>query len=114
MEAGQVVAVLPVSGPHAGKPWWLNTWMVMIDGSSGVLGYGGLRPAVSTGETVAAGKHLGQILSMVRFAPGRPRSLLHLELYVGGTPAPITWTDADNRPLEMLDPTPLLLSIAGP
>jgi murein DD-endopeptidase MepM/ murein hydrolase activator NlpD len=114
MEAGEVVAVLPVTGPHAGKPWWLNTWMIMIEGDSGVLAYGGLRPAVSAGESLAPGEHLGQILSMVRFAGGRPTSLLHLELYAAGTRAPLVWADVEQRPDAMLDPTPLLLAIAGP
>ena len=114
MEAGQVVAVAPVTGPHAEKPWWLNTWMVMIEGNSGVLGYGGLKPAVTAGESVAPGDHLGQILSMVRFASGRPTSLLHLELYQAGTREPVVWLEGEHRPAGMLDPTPLLLSIAGP
>ena len=114
MEAGQVVAVAPVTGPHADKPWWLNTWMVMIEGDSGVLGYGGLKPAVAAGESVDPGDHLGQILSMVRFAAGRPTSLLHLELYEAGARQPATWLDAGQRPAGMLDPTPLLLSVAGP
>jgi hypothetical protein len=114
MEAGQVIAVMPVTGPHADKPWWLNTWMVMIEGNSGVLGYGGLKPAVLAGESVDAGAHLGQILSMVRFSGGGPTSLLHLELYEPGTRQPAIWVEAGNRPAGMLDPTPLLLSIAGP
>ncbi len=114
MEAGQVVAVAPVTGPHADKPWWLNTWMVMIEGNSGVLGYGGLKPAVTAGESVDAGDHLGQILSMVRFASGRPTSLLHLELYAPGARQPAVWLEPEQRPAGMLDPTSLLLSIAGP
>ena len=114
MESGQVVAVLPVTGPHAAKPWWLNTWMVLVEGDSGVLGYGGLRPAVSAGDALGAGEHLGQILGMVRFGPGRPTAMLHLERYAGGVREPLVWTLEDQRPVGMLDPTPLLLSIAGP
>jgi hypothetical protein len=112
MEAGEVVAVLPVTGPHAGKPWWLNTWMIMVEGNSGVFGYGGLKPAVGIGDTVRAAEHLGQILSMVRFAVGRPTSLLYLELHATGVRQPAEWSDANQAPATLLDPTPMLLALA--
>jgi murein DD-endopeptidase MepM/ murein hydrolase activator NlpD len=112
MEAGEVVAVLPVTGPHAGKPWWLNTWMIMVEGNSGVFGYGGLKPAVGIGDTVRAAEHLGQILSMVRFAAGRPTSLLYLELHANGVRQAAEWLDVNQPPATLLDPTPMLLALA--
>jgi len=113
MEAGEVVAVMPVTGPHAGKPWWLNTWLVMIEGNSGVFAYGGVKPAVGAGDTVGAAEHLGQILTMVRFAGGRPTSLLHLELHASGVRQGAEWLDVNQRPSTLMDPTPMLLALAG-
>ncbi len=113
MEAGEVVAVLPVTGPHAGKPWWLNTWMIMVEGNSGVFGYSGLKPAAGIGDTVRAAEHLGQILTMVRFAAGRPTSLLHLELHAPGVRQAAEWLDVNHPPATLLDPTPMLLALAG-
>ena len=69
----------------------------MVEGNSGVFGYGGLKPAVGIGDTVRAAEHLGQILTMVRFAAGRPTSLLHLELHAHGVRQAAEWLDVNHR-----------------
>jgi murein DD-endopeptidase MepM/ murein hydrolase activator NlpD len=113
IEDGIVVAVPPFRGTHAGTPWWLNTWAVMVEGRSGVLVYGHLQPAVLVGEVVNSGQYLGQVLPVLRESKGKPRSMLHIELYETGTRLCSLWIPQEQRPPNLLDPTPLLMRIAN-
>jgi murein DD-endopeptidase MepM/ murein hydrolase activator NlpD len=113
MEAGRVVAVLPFTGTHAKSPWWLNTWVVLVEGASGVFVYGHLKPGAELGEYLAPGSFIGQVLQVLRDGSGRPTSMLHLELNAGGVREPTSWPDVNAKPATLLDPTPILLAIAG-
>jgi murein DD-endopeptidase MepM/ murein hydrolase activator NlpD len=113
IEAGRVVAVLPFTGAHAQMPWWLNTWIVMVEGASGVFAYGDLKPGVQVGEDLKAGSFIGQVVQVLRDGKGRPSSMLHLELHYQGSTRCPHWREVHFRPPTLLDPTPILLLIAG-
>lgn len=116
MEAGTVVAIMPFTGPEAGSPWWHTTGCVMVEGGSGVINYGEVRPGhtLAVGGRVDAGALLGQVATVLREDKGRPRSKLHLERYCHGTRSPIPiWPLGKPRPDTLLDPTGLLLRAAG-
>lgn len=109
-----MVAVLPFSGAHAGGPWGLNAWVVLVEGASGVFAYGDLKPGVALGANLKAGGFVGQVLQVLRDnRGGRPTSMLHLEMHTPGTRQCPQWIDINARPRTLLDPTPALLAIAG-
>lgn len=113
IEAGRVVAVYPFKGAHAQTPWWLNTWVVLVEGITGVFAYGDLKPAAQVGEDLRPGSFIGQVIQVLRDGKGRPASMLHLELHKPGTTSCGHWPDQNSRPPTLLDPTPTLLAIAG-
>lgn len=114
VEAGVVVAVKPFTGPHAGLPWWLDTWAVFVEGPSGVVVYGEVEPVVAAGAPVAAGQTIGTVSTVLAKDKGRPRAMLHLELHVAGSRVAPEWLVHDERPAQLLDPTPYLLAAAPP
>lgn len=112
MESGVVRAVLPFTGPQIGMPWWLDTFCVMVEGISGVINYGEIRPAddIRVGKTVARGQRIGNITRVLRKDKGRPMEMLHLERYVYDTARPIdAWKLEELKPKGLLDPTGILL-----
>ncbi|KVP17147.1 hypothetical protein WJ84_02385 [Burkholderia ubonensis] len=113
VEDGEVVAVKPFTGPHAGLPWWLDTWAVFVEGPSGVVVYGEIAPAVAEGEKVCAGQTLGTITTVLAKDKGRPRAMLHLELHTPGSRVAPEWLEHDQRPAVLCDPTPYLLACAS-
>ena len=113
VEAGRVVSVLPFTGAHAKLPWWLNTWIVLVEGASGVFAYGDLKPAVVVGDNLRPGGFIGQVVQVLRDGKGRPASMLHLELHMAGVTDCPHWLDLNSRPPTLLDPTPILLTVAG-
>lgn len=114
MEAGTVVAVLPFSGSHAEKPWGLNAWVVLVEGASGVIAYGHVKPAVIPGVKLKAKDFVGQVLQVLRDNHGgRPTAMLHIEMHTPGTLECPQWLDIGTRPPSLIDPTPTLLAIAG-
>ena len=110
VEAGTVVAVKPFTGPHAGLPWWLDTWVVFVEGPSGVVLYGEVEPSVAPGDVLAAGQVLGTVSTVLSKDKGRPRAMLHLELHTAGSRIAPEWLVHDERPAQLLDPTPYLMT----
>lgn len=111
VEAGEVVAVLPFTGPEAESPWWFPTDAVMVEGASGVVLYGEIGPKVKVGEEIFPGTLLGHVKRVLRNDKGKPMSMLHLELYVPGTKDAVWWTPDQPKPTQLLDPTPFLLKV---
>lgn len=111
VEAGVVTAVKPFTGPHAGLPWWEDTWAVWVEGDSGVVLYGEITPTVVVGKHVGAGECVGQVMRVLRKDKGRPTSMLHLELHQAGSVAAPEWLGLE-RPATLRDPTSLLLACA--
>ncbi|MNR71611.1 Peptidase family M23 [compost metagenome] len=110
VEAGEVVAVVPFTGPLAGLPWWLDTYAVLVEGPSGVVVYGEVTPTVCAGAAVAAGERIGNVCRVLRHDKGRPTSMLHLELHAPGSRTCPEWLDTESRPSVLRDPTPYLLT----
>jgi murein DD-endopeptidase MepM/ murein hydrolase activator NlpD len=108
VEAGVVVAVVPFTGPHAGTPWWLDTWAVLVEGESGVVVYGEIAPHVTVGQTLGAKAIVGVVIQVLRHDKGRPTSMLHLEYRIHGSRSIEGWYNY--RPTDLLDPTALLLT----
>lgn len=112
VEDGEVVAVLPFTGPLAGSPWWNDTDAVMIEGPSGVVCYGEVLSWMRPGDIVRAGDWIADVCTVLKKDKGRPRTMLHLELYEHGTRNPVDWFPGRERPIELRDPTSKLLEIA--
>lgn len=110
VEDGEVVAVIPFTGPKAQLPWWLDTDIVLVEGTSGVVAYGEIVPSVIVGQHLRAGEQLGTVTRVLRHDKGRPTTMLHLELHQHGTRVCPPWETV--RPSTLLDPTPYLLAIA--
>lgn len=112
MESGVVVHIENFTGPNADppSPWWLETWSVLIEGVSGVIGYCELKPLdhIKVGTVVAEGEVFAAITPVLKKDKGWGRSMLHLELYKIGTKHHVTWLLDTRRPLELLNPRFLL------
>ena len=112
VESGQVIKVSPFTGPKAGSPWWEDTTGILVDGLSGVVCYGEVRPFVKTGDTVYKGQAIARVKRVLIDLPEHPPIyhspyMLHLELYEKGTTDFLEWMD--ERPKGLLDPTNHLL-----
>lgn len=108
VEAGQVVAVKPFTGPKANTPWWLDTMAVFVQGPSGMVVYGEIAAHVIAGQSVACGEILGVVIPVLRHDKGRPMSMLHLELRENGNTADIEWRVHTEKPKGLKDPTEFL------
>lgn len=114
VEEGEVVAVIPFTGPQIKLDHWLDTDAVLVEGKSGVIIYGELDPSVQLGQKVRAGDSLGSVKRVLRHDKGRPTSMLHLELHTHGTRK---WYEGfkEEGVLEtLMDPTSHLLKITCP
>jgi hypothetical protein len=115
MESGIIVDILKFTGPHAGSPWWFDTFAVAVQGESGIINYGEINPSpeIKIGCHIEKQQLLGSVLTVLRKDKGRPRNMLHLELYEHGAKISQTWSADGPKPNGLLDPTPLLLKAAG-
>lgn len=115
VEPGEIVAVIPFTGPRADppSPWWHDTDAVLVEGPSGVVVYGEIRPVVGRvgrpiGYKLERGESVGYVVQVLTKDKGYPMSMLHLELHVPGTRYAYDWID--ERPPSLLDPTPFLFA----
>lgn len=120
VEDGVIVKVGYFTGPRSSPPtpWWEETGYVMVEGESGVVCYGELMHEglfwhyVGDGVHTGAGDIVGNVATVLKEDKGRPRSMLHLELYEHGYRGePVDWALGAPRPAGLLDPTPFLLEI---
>lgn len=116
VEQGEVVAVIPFTGPKAGSTWWHNTEAVLVEGKSGVVVYGEIEASgyMKVGRKIQLGDHLGYVKRVLILDKGRPTSMLHMELHTPGTRVCPEWVRENERPPTLLDPTPFLLEICTP
>lgn len=118
MEDGVVVAVEPFTGAHVPgddcSPWWKDTWAIFVEGASGVIVYGEVRPLVDVGKRVRTNEHIGFVLPVLRTFKGRPMVMLHLELLRRETRSTSWWLPCTPQPETVLDPAALLRAAAGP
>lgn len=121
VEDGIVVNVEPFTGPAAGSPWWNDTQAVLVEGASGVVGYGEVvpLPGLEVGCRVQRGEPIGRVAVVLKEGkerldiPGHSRAMLHLELYRPGTRQSVAWGLDEGRPADLLDPTPHLPGAEG-
>lgn len=115
IENGIVIDIFPFTGEHVGTSWWNNTWAILIESEIGVINYGEVIPinTLKIGDKIKSGEVIGNIRTVLRKDKGRPMSMLHLELYESGTKKAISsWNLDQEKPIELKDPTNLLLEIA--
>lgn len=108
VEPGLVYFVKHFTGARAGSPWWYPTMCVGVEGPSGVVVYGEVKPDVRPGDTVRAGDPIGTVQRVLKHDKGLPMSMLHLELYAHGTLDTVWWRLGEPQPKALLDPTPYL------
>ncbi len=112
---GTVVSIVPFTGEIAESPWWNNTYSIMIEHENYTINYGELIPVESLkiGDKIKAGDVIGHIKTVLLKDKGRPMAMLHLEMYEKGTVEPIKeWSKNKEKPVNLLDPTDLLIDIA--
>lgn len=119
VEDGKVVAVEPFTGPKDNSPWWLDTDCVLVEGASGVICYGEIKPNVVVGQRVVRGiTQIGNVMRVI--PPERPQhpeihgwrpNMLHMEMYPHGYYKP---SDGYGNSFTYLqDPTPFLMDADG-
>ena len=110
VEDGVVVAVEKFTGPEAASPWWNDTEALLVEGASGVVCYGeiAVRGEIAVGARVQREDCLGCVKTVLRKDKGRPRTMLHLELYESWVRETVWWHLGDPRPAGLLDPTRFL------
>ncbi|CAM6006392.1 unnamed protein product [Sphagnum balticum] len=115
IEPGHVVHIENFTGPNASpsSPWWLETWSILVEGASGVLGYCELKPLsnIQVGDTVQEGEIIATITPVLKRDKGNGTTMLHFEQYVPGTKHHVTWALDTRKPHELLDPRDLLENI---
>lgn len=114
VEDGRIKGTIEFTGSRAepASPWWHDTQALLVEGDSGVVIYGEIRPAMEFwhDDFVKAGDLLGHVQTVLKKDKGRPLAMLHLELHRHGTRDAYEWLD--QRPLSLLDPTDYLMAVA--
>jgi murein DD-endopeptidase MepM/ murein hydrolase activator NlpD len=113
VEDGKVVQIENFTGLSAGSSWYNETQAVLIEGTSGVVLYGEIKPSGSLqiGNAVKAGEHIGNVLAVLKEDKGNGVSMLHFEVYTKGTRSSVWWHHGKHMPKNLLDPTQYLLSL---
>jgi murein DD-endopeptidase MepM/ murein hydrolase activator NlpD len=111
IEDGVVNNIIQFTGARAGSKWWNPTRAVLIQGKSGVFLYGEIKPTrgLAKGDKVKEGTEIGTVMQVLRKNKGLPTSMLHLELYTGGTTDAVWWKHNEPKPVNLKDPTVYVL-----
>lgn len=120
VEPGTVIAIEHFTGPQVGMPWWEDTDIVLVEGKSGIVGYGEIRPktGLEVGHKLRRGDEVGWVTEVLKHGkkrddiPGHSRAMLHLALYEPGHRDWAPWhpgADVDDH----IDPTPMLEDSIG-
>jgi len=113
VEAGEVVKIEVFTGPNAEppSPWWHETHAIYVEGKTGVIVYGELKPISSmvVGKKISGGQVLGHIQTVLKKDKGTPMTMLHLELYKPGTREAVIWKLDQEKPESLLDPSDIFL-----
>jgi hypothetical protein len=115
IEDGVVVHFEHFTGANADppSPWWHDTFSVMVEGASGVIGYCEILIAdeLDIGTKVKAGDLIGNVTPVLKKDKGNGTTMLHLEHYVPGTKHHVTWVLDTPKPEELLNSRFLLEKI---
>jgi hypothetical protein len=117
IEDGVVVHIEHFTGAEAEppSPWWLDTWSILIEGNSGVVGYCELKPLphIIKNYKVTEGEVIAHIVPVLKKDKGNGTTMLHLEQYTIGTRHHVTWKHDEPKPEELLDPRTFLEKLKG-
>jgi hypothetical protein len=112
IESGTVVHIEHFTGKDAepSSPWWNETWSILIEGDSEVIGYCELIPLphIQKNYKVTEGEVIATITPVLKKDKGNGTTMLHLEQYVTGTRHHVTWKHDEPKPEELLNPRKLL------
>lgn len=112
MEDGTIVHMEHFTGADAvpPSPWWLDTWSIMVEGASGVIGYCEVRTFnhLNVGMKVYEGEPIALVIPVLKKDKGNGTTMLHLEHYVPGTRHHVTWELDTDKPKELLNSRELL------
>jgi len=115
IEDGIVVGFNNFTGVSAypPSPWWNDTYSIMVEGASGVIGYCELyiEDYLDIGMEVRAGDTIGTITPVLKKDKGNGITMLHLEQYVIGTKEHVTWILDTPQPAQLFNPRFLLEKI---
>lgn len=115
IEDGTVVNIEIFTGPNATptSPWWNETFSIMIEGKSGVIGYCELLPLphITLGKVVNAGDLIATITPVLKKDKGNGTTMLHLEHYKAGIKEHVTWILDAEKPEGLLNPRNILENI---
>jgi hypothetical protein len=107
IEAGTIVHMEHFTGAGANppSPWWLDTWSLMIEGQSGVIGYCEVEPFdhLKVGMEVFEGEPVAVVIPVLKKDKGNGRTMLHVEHYQHGTAHHVTWELDTPKPPELLN-----------
>ena len=113
VEHGLIVDIGQFTGEKVGSPWWNDTWYIYVEGASGVICYGELKPnTLSIGVTVFRGEPIGRVVPVLKKGP-KPEipfhsdCMLHIELYEFGFTVgqEKEWLIGAPQPSYLIDPT---------
>lgn len=109
VEDGEVVLIENFTGANAvpPSPWWHETKAVLIEGASGVVVYGEIRPleTITVGQKIKQGQTIGNVITVLKKDKGLPMTMLHFELYKHGTRETVVWELEKTQPENLLNPT---------
>lgn len=110
IEDGVVVKIDHFTGTDAtpSSPWWNDTWSILVEGASGVIGYCELKPFVKEGDLIKEGDIIASIIPVLKKDKGNGTTMLHLEHYTPGTTDHVTWVLDTKKPSELLNARILL------
>lgn len=114
MQAGTVLDILKFTGPHVNMPWWNDTFAVTVESDLGIINYGELMPAdsIKPGTKISQGDLIGTVMTVLKKDKGRPRNMLHFEIYEKDAEIAHPWQVGGLRPKGLLDPTEILIMAA--
>jgi murein DD-endopeptidase MepM/ murein hydrolase activator NlpD len=117
IEDGEVVAIEWFTGEVVDMPWWNNTKAIAIKGKSGVINYGEVVPYenLKVGDKVKEGDLIGWVATVLKKDKGKVPSItmLHIELYSEYDGNWCLWELDKEKPINLLDPTELLIKQYG-
>lgn len=112
IEDGTVVLIEHFTGTNANppSPWWMDTWSILVEGASGVLGYCELKPLsyIQVGMQLREGDVIATIVPVLKKDKGNGTTMLHFEKYVSGTKDHVTWVLDTPKPPQLLNPRDFL------
>lgn len=116
VEDGTVVGMEDFTGKSQQTPWWEDTKCILIEGATGVVCYGEIKPyCFEIGHKVKRGDEIGYVKRVLpihklrRDIDGHSTSMLHMEIYPHGKYT--AFEELGENPDDfniLIDPTPFL------